>query len=362
LENLKLKLPVLKISTTYPVPIDLIKRFSRNLDKILIVEEVDPFLELHVRAELKDVKIHGKMDGYLPMNYENNIPRVEFAIAKILGIKASIDYKKHIENEEKISKLVPPRPPIFCPGCPHAAVFYVIRKVINDLNTNFALPSDIGCYTLGINPPFNGVDITFCMGASVGIACGLSYSIKNPILATIGDSTFLHAGIPALINAVYNKRKFVLVILDNQTTGMTGHQPHPGTGIRGCGEDGVKIKIEEIVRGVGVKFVEVVGAYDIKKLEYVIKKAIEFDGVAVVIARQPCAIIRRRELKRRGIKLKPYKIIIERCTRCLKCINEFSCPAIYLENGTPKIDSSLCTSCGVCSKVCPENAIRLSES
>ncbi len=358
LSNLNVKLPVLKISTTYPIPLKLIKKFSDNLNRILIVEEVDPFLELHLRAELDGVSIHGKIDGYIPLSFENNVARVETAIAKLLGIKTKVNYDEIERKYENIIKKIPPRPPIFCPGCPHAAVFYVIRKIANEYNVKFAFPSDIGCYTLGINPPFRAVDITFCMGASIGISCGLSYAIDNPIVATIGDSTFLHAGIPALINAVYNKRKFVLIILDNQTTGMTGHQPHPGTGIRGCGETGVKIKIEDVVKGVGVKFVEVVNAYNIKKLEDILRRALKREDVSVIIARQPCAIITRKELKKRGVKLKSYRILKDLCNKCLKCVKDFSCPAIYIEDsGYPKINPNLCVSCGVCSKICPHGAI-----
>jgi len=350
IRRLKLDVSILKLSSMYPLPMKLIEDFMSQVDKVLVVEEVDPFVELQIRR--KDV--FGKLTAHLPMDYEYNVPIVEKGIAKLLSISTSKNYDAIERKANDLAKLSPPRPPNFCPGCPHLATFYVIKKIAN----NACLPGDIGCYTLGINKPFEAVDICICMGASVGVSNGLYRVINNMIIATIGDSTFLHAGIPALINAVYNKAKFVLVILDNQTTGMTGHQPHPGVGIRGCGEQGKMIKIEDVVRGIGVDFVEVVNPYNIHKLESVLKKAINHEGVGVVIARQKCAIIRMREARKKGIKLKPFEIT-DKCNGCLKCITEFACPAIYLEDGKPKINPTLCTACGVCAKICPENAIKI---
>ncbi|MEM2695190.1 MAG: thiamine pyrophosphate-dependent enzyme, partial [Archaeoglobaceae archaeon] len=172
---------------------------------------------------------------------------------------------------------------------------------------------------------------------------------------TVGDSTFIHAGIPALINAVYNKAKFVLVILDNATTGMTGHQPHPGTGVRACGEEGGKIRIENIVRGCGVDFVEIVNPYNLKRTIEVLKKAISYDGVAVVIARQPCAILWARE-KRKKSAIVPLNVTKD-CNLCMECVNTFSCPALIFD-GKLRIDENLCVGCGVCSQICPQKAIR----
>jgi len=354
LKRLNLSLPVLKLSSMHPLPMNLIERFVEGIDRVLVVEEVDPIVETFVKTITSNVL--GKSNGYLPMHYEYNVSIVERGIAKALGIKTSVDYDGIEKRSKELSKLAPPRPPVLCPGCPHTGVFYVIRKVANEVKC--ALPSDIGCYTLGINKPFNAVEICICMGASVGVANGLSWVLKDKIIATIGDSTFLHAGIPALINAVYNSAKFVLIVLDNGTTGMTGHQPHPGVGIKANGSVGKTVKIEEIVKGIGVDFVEVVNAYDIRRLEEVLRSALNHDGVAVIIAKQMCSILRMREFRRRGVKLKPFTIT-EDCTSCMKCVTDFVCPAIYIEDGKPKIDGSLCTSCGVCAKICPERAIKV---
>jgi len=262
-KRLNLEIPILKLSSMHPLPMKLIEDFVSEVDRVMVVEEVDPFVELQVRTIARDV--YGKLTGHMPMDYEFNVAIVERGIAKLLGMATSRDYEAIERRADELAKLAPPRPPVLCPGCPHSATFYVIRKVVNELG-KACLPSDIGCYTLGINKPFEAVDICICMGASVGVSNGLFRVIKDPIIATIGDSTFLHAGIPALINAVYNKAKFVLVVLDNLTTGMTGHQPHPGVGVTGCGESGGTVKIEDVARGVGVDFVEVVNPYNINSL------------------------------------------------------------------------------------------------
>lgn len=358
MENLGIDLPILKLSSMYPIPEKLISEFISEVDKVAVVEEVDPFMELHVRAIAAEygVEVCGKMNEFFPMNYEYNISIVEEGLAKVLGIKPSRNYSEILAKSREMAALAPPRPPVLCPGCPHAASFYVIRKVVNDCG-NAALPSDIGCYTLGINKPFEAVDITVCMGASVGVSNGLSYVLKNPIIATIGDSTFFHAGIPPLINAVYNRRKFVLVVLDNSTTGMTGHQPHPGVGMRGCGEEGNPVKIEDVVKGIGVEFVEVVNPYNIRKMEEALRKALEYDGVSVIIARQTCAILRRRILKKRGVKPNPFEVT-EECTQCMECVTTFMCPAMYVRDGVVVIDEALCAGCGVCSRICPNDAIK----
>ncbi len=358
LENLNLDLPVLKLSSMHPLPEKLIEDFVLQMKKVIVVEEVDPFVELHVRA-MGLAEVYGKMNGYMPMNYEYNVGRVEMGIAKALGIKPSRDYERIAAESQEIAAKAPPRPPVLCPGCPHSASFYAIRRVVDELG-NAALPSDIGCYTLGINKPLEGVDITICMGASVGVSNGLAHVLNDKIIATIGDSTFIHAGIPPLINAVYNNAKFVLVILDNSTTAMTGHQPHPGTGFRGCGEVGKAVKIEDIVRGCGVEFVEVVNPYNIRKMMDALRRALNHDGVAVIIARQPCAILWSRARRKEG-KIVTYTVT-EDCTLCMECINTFACPALMFDGEKVSIDQSLCVGCAVCAKICPNRAIKPAKS
>ncbi len=342
------KPPVLKLSSMYPIPEQLITKFVSGLERVVVVEEVDPFIELHTRA-LLDIPVLGKMDGYLPMNYEFSIPVVEEGLARVFKTETSKDYNLIRRRAEEIASIAPPRPPVLCPGCPHTATFFAIRKAGGEV-----FPSDIGCYTLGINKPLEAVDTTICMGASAGVSNGLSYFIDGKIVATIGDSTFFHSGMAPLTNAVYNNLNYTLVIMDNSTTGMTGHQPHPGTGKNPCG-NARKVNIEDVVRGMGVEFVEVVNSYNVRKLIDVLKKAIEYEGVSVVISRHPCAILWTRERRKKGRITTFY--VTEECNVCMECINSFTCPAITF-NERVEIDSQLCVGCAVCSSICPQKAIK----
>jgi|Deesub1362A_J573_1020465.scaffolds.fasta_scaffold00065_96 indolepyruvate ferredoxin oxidoreductase alpha subunit len=358
LERLNVNLSVLKLSTAYPLPEKTIEDFLSRLDKIAIVEEVDPFVELHVRALAKDygVEIYGKYNGYFPLNYELNIPTVEKGIAKMLGVKPVADYDSALQRASEIQKIAPPRPPVFCPGCPHAASFYAIKKV-SEKYGGAALPSDIGCYTLGVNKPFEAVDICLCMGGGIGISNGLVRVVRNKVIATVGDSTFYHAAIPALINAVHTNANLTLIVLDNSTTAMTGHQPHPGIVERGCGVQAKAVSVEELAKGLGVEFVEVVRPYNIKKLEDTIKRAVEHDGVSVIVAKQLCAILWNRQRKSKGIEIRPFEVL-DNCNLCLECVSSFACPAIIYDGEKVWIDATQCAGCGVCARVCPGDAIK----
>ena len=222
------------------------------------------------------------------------------------------------------------------------------------------MPSDIGCYTLGYQPPLNAVDTHLCMGASIGMANGFGQAIKDPIICTIGDSTFFHAGIPPLLNAVFNTANITVIILDNRTTAMTGYQPHPGTGVQACGETTKCIQLEEIVRASGIEFLEVIDPYDITKTIDAIESAVRFHGPAVVIARRSCRMLELREQLKRGDRL-PYVVIDrELCRDCKACLTQFGCPAFYLDSDRIEINSSLCNGCGMCMdiNVCKYGAIK----
>ena len=263
------------------------------------------------------------------------------SIAKILGRKTQ-------KKNEKI--VVPSRPPVLCPGCPHRATFYAAKIASKD---KAVYATDIGCYALGVQPPLSTADVLVCMGGGVGAAGGISKATKQKIIAFLGDSTFFHAGIPALVNAVYNNHKFVYTILDNRTTAMTGHQPHPGTGITGMGNIASNIKIEDIVRGIGVKFIEIVDPYNVKKTVSAFRKALDYDGVSVLIARHPCTLLELRKGKR-----KAYQINQSKCKECRICIDRFGCPAFYVDKGV-HINPLLCVGCGVCAQICPAKAIEV---
>jgi indolepyruvate ferredoxin oxidoreductase alpha subunit len=327
----------LKLSFTHPIPVNLIKKFAKGLKKIIVVEEGDPLLENEIKA--LGIKVIGKEEIPLCGELTPEVLRESFS--------------KNPKPKKKAQD-VPPRPPVLCPGCPHRGVFYIINKL------KLVATGDIGCYTLGALPPLNAMDTCVCMGASVTNAHGMEKALgrefSKKLVAVIGDSTFFHSGITGLANAVYNKGNLNLVILDNFTTAMTGHQPHPGTGKLARGEPGKRIPPEDIARGCGVEFVKVVDPNDLQKTEDTIKEALDYDGVTVVIFRHPCALL---------VKPKPsYKIDPELCNGCRLCLF-IGCPAISLhfpeerEKSLAVIDDALCTGCGLCAQICNRNAIEL---
>jgi indolepyruvate ferredoxin oxidoreductase alpha subunit len=217
-------------------------------------------------------------------------------------------------------------------------------------------PTDIGCYALGIAPPLNVGDIMICMGASVGIAQGISKVTHKETIAVVGDSTFFHAAIPGLINAVYNNNRIVVAVLDNLTTAMTGHQPHPGTGVNGMHSQTERILVEKVAEGCGVKYVRVVDPFKTKEATAVLKEALQQRGPSVVVFRAPCTLMDAKDKRHKGIRVTPAKIA-DKCTDCMVCIKLLGCPALVVEEGKVRIDENLCAACGLCVSVCPYNAI-----
>ncbi|MDP8011867.1 MAG: indolepyruvate ferredoxin oxidoreductase subunit alpha [Thermoplasmata archaeon] len=356
-----LKFDILKLGFSNPMPERKIINFLKDHKSVIIFEELDPFIESKVRiiAQMNNInsKIYGKMDSYVPWSYEFNPDRVLAVFSKLFNINYSIST---INQDIKL----PSRPPVLCPGCPHRATFYAVKLVSKQLRLKDPIfPNDIGCYTLGIQKPYEEADYLLCMGSSIGSGCGFSKTTDQKVISFIGDSTFFHAGIPGLINAVHNGHKFVLIILDNRTTAMTGHQPNPGLPINGMREPAPEISIEEIVKAIGVKYVKTVDPYDLKSTIIAIREAVNFDGMAVVISKRECALLRDAEMIRNK-KWVRYHINQEKCTRCMNCVLNFSCPAFYVDkDGAVLIDPVLCDGCGVCSQpqVCGFHAIERDE-
>lgn len=247
---------------------------------------------------------------------------------------------------------LPARPPNLCAGCPHRATYYAVKKVYGPDAVN---PTDIGCYTLGLLPPISMADLVICMGSSVSSSCGFSQATNQKVVSFIGDSTFFHSGITGLIDAVHNNHKFTLVILDNGTTAMTGHQPHPGVNTKPMGFELTQISIEEVVRGCGVKDVHVVQPFKVKKTIEAVQAAKDYDGISVIISREFCPLFARAtgQLK----KSRPFYVNRSKCKNHRDCINLLACPAMFLDGEKVQIDENLCTGCSVCAQVCPENAI-----
>lgn len=353
-EGNDLPVDVLKLTFTYPFPEKTVLEFLEKVDHVMVVEEVDPVMEKDILAVLGkygiNKKVHGKLDETLPLIYEFSPEIVFDGIKKVLNI----DSDKKIEDKNTIS--LPKRPPTLCSGCPHRAVYFALKRSINDLKLEDVIfPTDIGCYTLGIEAPYEAGDYLLSMGSSIGTACGFSRATQQKVVCFIGDSTFFHAGIPPLINAVHNKNDFVVVILDNRTTAMTGGQPNPGIPVDGMGDQAPVISIESMVKAAGAGFIKTINPLNLKKSEQVFKEAINYPGVSVVISKYPCMLI-----KTRGKKKNFTVEVNENCNNCLVCLEDLSCPAIYQdEDGSISIDTQLCNNCSICIQACPEKAIEV---
>ena len=343
---------ILRVGFSHPMPGDLVKRFLAGCEKVLVVEEGEPYMEEAVKAFAQEAgftnPIGGKADDLFTRLFEFDPAMVREKIAAYFGIPFEAASKPDLADIPAL----PQRPPNLCPGCSHRAVFYAVNKVTEGMET--IKPTDIGCYTLGFLPPLSSGDFLICMGSSTGTAGGFSKASNQKVISYIGDSTFFHSGIPGLINAVFNNHNMTLVILDNRTTAMTGHQPHPGVDMSAYGMEGFnRISIESVVRGIGVGHISVVKPYNVKKSMAALEAAIAYDGVSVVIAEQDCALQVKGTKKASGRAF----TVSDRCKGHRTCINELACPAFYLEGGRVQIDPALCTGCSVCAQVCPEKAI-----
>ena len=324
----------------YPIDEEWLGEFVRKHEKVLVIEELAPEVEECVRQVAGGVPVSGKKNGFAP--YEG-----ELSPAAVAGImeKAGFLKKNPLPQVAPVQDL-PPRPPILCAGCLHRGTYYAIKKVFKDA----IYPSDIGCYTLGLQ--LGTVDTCICMGASITVACGIAHSGEpRDVVCTIGDSTFLHTGIQGLMNAVYNGANITVVILDNRITAMTGHQPNPNTGETACGVEVPAVSLDAVCRACGVTFVETVDPYDITGTVNILQEAKKRKGVKVVIARQMCVITARRA----GMKRGRYMVDAEACTGCGTCVR-FGCPAIEFSDEKARIND-LCSGCSVCAQLCPVGAI-----
>jgi indolepyruvate ferredoxin oxidoreductase alpha subunit len=326
--GLEEKVSVLKIGTPYPLPEKLTQKLLKAVPEVLVVEELEPFVEEAVKVVAKDsdipVKIHGK--DRLSLTGELSTRQVAEALSKLTGARPPVDFAEIDRIRAETNALLPLRPPTMCAGCPHRASLYAVniasRRYQQETGKEPVKTSDIGCYALGANEPLNADDVAVCMGGAFGIANGLAHVIDAPVVAHLGDSTFFHSGIPPMINAVYNKANITMIVLDNATTGMTGFQPHPGA----SGDETHDIKIEDIAKASGVKYVEVVDAFDLPRLIDVLEKAIRFEGPSVVVARRLCNILDAREKRRAGEKVVPYVVDPEKCLSGSPPYCQATCP------------------------------------
>lgn len=346
IHDLGLEVKTFKVGTPYPFPEKLAESFLDGLDAVLVLEELDPVIEeallgIAGRKGIR-VRVSGKKDGTAPCAGEFSYEIVRKAISDFMGLS----------NPDAAGPDVPPlpaRPPVLCAGCPHRASFYAVKKAMKGRKAVFT--GDIGCYTLGNAKPLNMVDTCLCMGASISVAQGIKrVEPDTKLFAFIGDSTFFHTGIPGIINAVYNQTDIVLIVLDNSTTAMTGHQPHPGTGKTMMGNVSEKVDIAGLLKAVGVKWVQKINPFDQKAAIQAVKEASEVNGVSAIIFEAPCiALVKKPEA---------FSVHSDKCRACGLCIREIGCPSMYLtENGKVQIEPSTCYACGLCSSVCPFGAI-----
>lgn len=342
---------LLKVATPHPFPEKLALQFLEGLDEVLCIEELDPVIEralIHLCGKHHlPVKIYGKLTGHVKNAGENTRDSVQENIQIFLhGSSAASNNTFSGPAGEK--PMLPVRPPVLCAGCPHRASFYAVKTAMKGRKTIFC--GDIGCYTLGNAMPLDMVDTCLCMGAGLGIAQGVRHiEPDTTCFAFVGDSTFFASAIPSVINAVYNQAEMTLIILDNSTTAMTGHQPHPGTGRTMMGEAVQKVNIEAVLRGIGFTVVEAVDPLDYKASVDCVERVVQEPGVKAIIFRSPCIAVVKTE--------KSMWVDTGSCVNCKKCIRELGCPALIIEDYKVCIDPSLCTGCGLCAKICPTGAI-----
>ena len=323
---------ILKIGMPHPLPTKLIRDFAAKVKKLYVIEELDPIIETHVKA--LGLEVTGKDMFSLLGEFSQQ------TIANAFGKETP----KSIGADSEI----PARPPMMCAGCPHRGIFYTLAK------NKITVHGDIGCYTLGAVPPLCALDSTLCMGASVsglhGFNCARGSDAEKKSVAVIGDPTFMHSGMPGLVNVAYNAPNSTVIILDNSITGMTGHQQNPTTGFNIKGDPAAKVDLEALCHALGINRVRVVDPYDLKASEAAIKEELAAEEASVIISRRPCVLL--KSVKHEA----PLTVDTDKCKSCKRCMG-LGCPAISMKDGKAKIDTTLCVGCGVCKQLCPFDAI-----
>lgn len=326
----------LKLGWSYPFPDRLIREFAKGVDRVLVVEELDDFLEEHIKS------IGISCDG------KNFVPRMgELNPARLFSVRAKMEGRETVSEEPvHFAKDLPQRPPVLCPGCPHRGIFYALGK------HDVVVAGDIGCYSLGVFPPLSRTDIILCMGGGVSLAQGLEKAgEKRKIVGIVGDSTFFHSGITGLLDIAYNKGNSTIIVVDNRTTAMTGHQDNPGTGRTLMGETTIAASVEAIGRACGIERVFTVNPYDLETTERILSREIETNAPSLIVSRAPCPLHERKPL---GETLHVKEDLCASCGLCL----ELGCPAMESNINQIRINEYLCNGCGLCRQVCSFHAIQ----
>lgn len=352
LENITDDFKIFKVATPFPFPKEKAEEFLQGLEKVIVFEELDPVIEdalIYLCGDKNiQITILGKRSGHVPNAGELSAITVGKILSSVFDIEFPIETLDLTD-----SPAIPMRPPILCAGCPHRAAFYAVKKAMAGKKAVFC--GDIGCYTLGNAQPLDMVDTCLCMGAGINIAQGIEHAENESInFAFVGDSTFFASGITGIINAVYNQTNMVLVVLDNSTTAMTGHQPHPGIGRTIMGEIAPVISITNILKGIGLTKVVEVDPLDLQNSINTVKEIAAEKGVKAIIFKSPCvAVIKKNQ---------HLTVNREECIGCKKCIKELGCPAISFQNQKAYIEPDLCNGCSICNQVCPKHCIGKEEA
>ncbi len=349
----------LEVISVHPFPKDEAEKLLAQCEAVLVLEELEPILEQQLYVLARQCgwpgKITGKLDGTLSRVGAYDVRQVLMGLAAALGLPdPSALFQGHAAET-----LASPRPITVCAGCPHRGTFLAINKALKKLGyrkNEVMVTGDIGCTILGMNPPFNTVWNEVSMGASIGMAQGFVHAgVETPVIATIGDSTFFHAGLPELVNAVQHQTPLTLIILDNGWTAMTGMQINPGTGVNFQSDGGQRVDIAKIVPALGVEHFTIVDPYELEATTQAITEVLPLPGVKVILARRECAI----QSLRRGVRKARVTIDESKCPLCKLCINLTGCPALSIEDGRLVVDETLCTGCGLCAEVCNLGAIQV---
>ena len=325
--------PVLKLGMIWPLPEEKIRKFAASVEKLVVVEELDGFIESHCRD--LGLSCTGKA------NFSN--------IDELMPLTVAEKLSETWETGAKLPEAIPPRPPVMCAGCPHRGLFYTLKK------NKITVLGDIGCYTLGAVAPLAAVDSVICMGASVSGLHGFSKAQQGAMdgntVAVIGDSTFMHSGITGLVNMAYNESNATVIIVDNSITGMTGHQQNPTTGYNLKGDPCAKIDLETLCKAVGIRRVRVIDPYNLSECDAIIKEELSVKEPSVIISRRPCALLKYVKHN------KPLSVDAEKCVGCKACM-KIGCPAISIVDGKAKVDETLCVGCSVCEQLCKFDALK----
>jgi indolepyruvate ferredoxin oxidoreductase alpha subunit len=354
LDELGVECGLFRLGLLHPLDEASLLEYARAYDKILVVEEIDPYIEVKLKAACHDAKLNveivGKSEGLLPQVGELNTGAVKAAIATCLGLPTTAS------SPIEIPLKLPSRPPPLCPGCPHIGSYFSLMRGISKAGfkkSEVPIFGDIGCYALALNPPFEAIWTELSMGASISMAAGLKAAgFKGPVVAVIGDSTFLHSGVQPLIEAVHKKLDVVVMILDNSTVAMTGHQSTPADALSDSGREMHPVLLEQLVKGVEVDKIYKMDAYEPRKLTESVKEALGSAGVSVIIVERACAI-----LTKRGGDYGTYAVVPDLCTGCDVCTNLLGCPALALDGDKVRIIEEDCVGCSLCAGVCPYKAI-----